>query len=681
MQVGTIFLGKYKIIKRLGKGGMGTVYLAKNESLGNYLAIKKIEKVGSKIDIKTEQKILTELNHPSIVKIFDVAEDNRNIYLIEEYIDGCTLGDVLYKQDKYGRKVGLTAIDEEVVIEWAKQIAEALNYLHTRTPHPIIYRDLKLGNIMLDSNGKIKIIDFGIAKADTKDNSNDNNNGLTYLFAAPEQKQSGIANVKTDIYSFGVVLYILALGNKAKITKIYNERAKREVNQLIVEDIRELNPNLSVGLSMIIKRCLEEQPSKRYESIKELIRDLNNIYKYDNKYKSLVKKRYLTIASAVMCLAGFAVLTKAGVRQLDTEKSEKYNMKIEEGQSYFNEGSYDVALSAFRDAIEIIPHNTEAYREIGVMYFKTGDYDTCISYLEQAFLEETRLYKDADCIYILGSAYFKKEDYLSAISRFESAVSINPTAVNYLRDLAVSYARNENIEKAKETLERLKDEKAQEDITNYVRGEILLKEGNVQEALESFNLSLDLATTDEIKTKSIISIAEIYRDYSDYLSSGIVNEEIAILERAQSVLEEKNNLVITEMLAKAYYDKAIETDSREYYEKSINSFNTLLSLGYRRPYIYRNIAIIYQQQLSDYESAEDILLKMKEVYPQDVGCYTQLALLNIEIENNKEKEVRDYSKAYNYYEQALKYSNGSNDSSLQQLMGLIGELKDNGWIN
>lgn len=72
---------------------------------------------------------------------------------------------------------------------------------------------------------------------------------------------------------------------------------------------------------------------------------------------------------------------------------------------------------------------------------------------------------------------------------------------------------------------------------------------------------------------------------------------------------------------------------------------------------------------------------MKEVYPQDVGCYTQLALLNIEIENNKEKEVRDYSKTYNYYEQALKYSNGSNDSSLQQLMGLIGELKDNGWIN
>ena len=107
---------------------------------------------------------------------------------------------------------------------------------------------------------------------------------------------------------------------------------------------------------MIIKRCLEEKSSKRYENVNELIRDLNNIYKYDNKYKSLVKKRYLTIASAVMCLAGFAVLTKAGVRQLDTEKIEKYNIKIEEGQSYFNEGSYDVALSAFRESHIIQRH-------------------------------------------------------------------------------------------------------------------------------------------------------------------------------------------------------------------------------------------------------------------------------------------------------------------------------------
>ena len=87
------------------------------------------------------------------------------------------------------------------------------------------------------------------------------------------------------------------------------------------------------------------------------------------------------------------------------------------------------------------------------------------------------------------------------------------------------------------------------------------------------------------------------------------------------------------MLAKAYYDKAVNDDSKEFYKKSIDSFNKLLSLGYKRPYVYRNIAIIYQQQLNDYQSAEETLLKMNEIYPQDVGCYTQLSLLNIEIEN------------------------------------------------
>ena len=176
-------------------------------------------------------------------------------------------------------------------------------------------------------------------------------------------------------------------------------------------------------------------------------------------------------------------------------------------------------------------------------------------------------------------------------------------------------------------------------------------------------------------------MAETYRDYNNYLGYDAVNEQISVLEKAQNLLEDKNNLVITEMLAKAYYDKALKNGSREYYEKSINAFNTLLSLGYKRPYVYRNIAIIYQQQLNDYASAEETLLKMKEVYPQDVGCYTQLSLLNIEIENNKPESSRDYRKAYSYYEEALKYSNGENESSLQQLMGLIGELKSKGWIN
>ena len=386
MNLGSVFQGKYKIIERLGKGGMGSVYLAKNKNLGNYLAIKEIEKVGSKIDIKIEQKILTGLNHPSIVKIFDVAEDNKNIYLIEEYVEGCTLGDVLYKEDKNGKRIGPNAVDEDVVIEWAKQIAEALNYLHTRTPHPIIYRDLKLGNIMLDSNGKIKIIDFGIAKAGTQDESHNSPNGLTYLFAAPEQKQRGIANVKTDIYSLGVVLYILALGSKAKTTKVYNEKARKEVSQLVIKSVRELNPNLSVGLATIIEKCLEEQPEKRYESTKELIKDLNNIYKYDTKYKSLVKRKYITIVSTIVFLGAFTVLTNAGVKQLGIEKIQRYNSKIEEGQSFIMSGNYDMALSKFKEAIKIIPKDAEAHKNIGRMYFQIGEYDKCISYFEEIFL-------------------------------------------------------------------------------------------------------------------------------------------------------------------------------------------------------------------------------------------------------------------------------------------------------
>lgn len=682
MQINSIFQGKYKIIKQLGKGGMGSVYLARNINLGNsFWAIKKIKKTGSKINVKAEQKILTKLNHPSIIKIIDVAEDSNYIYLIEEYVDGRTLLGVIHTKDKNGKTVGPNSVDEEIVIEWAKQIVGALDYLHTRKPYPIIYRDLKLDNIMLDSNGKIKIIDFGIAKQYDGGDINESANALTYLYAAPEQESRGEFNFTTDIYSLGVVLYILALGKKIKIAEIFNKRAKKKVKKLLVRPMRELNPNLSIGLTRIIEKCLEQKPEKRYQNTKELLIDLNNIYRYDSTYKALVRRKYITIASTIILLASFTVLTSAGIKQLGVEKIERYDSKIQEGQNLIFNGDYEMAVSSFKEAIKIMPKKSEGYINIAKMYFQIGEYDECINYLEgEALLKESSLYKEADCLYILGSSYYKKEEYSSAITRFEKAVILNPTSVNYLRDLAVSYAKNGNIEKAKETLEKLSNEKAQEDVTNYVKGEILLKENNIEEAINSFNLSLEVASNDEIKSKSIISIAETYRDYAYYLGNDSINKQIEVLEKAEKVLDQKNNLVTTEMLAKAYYDKAINDDSKEFYKKSIDSFNKLLSLGYKRPYVYRNIAIIYQQQLNDYQSAEETLLKMNEIYPQDVGCYTQLSLLNIEIENNKAESNRNYEKANGYYEQALKYSNGEYDSSLQQLRGLIGELKSKGWI-
>lgn len=670
MELGSIFQGKYKIIKQLGSGGMGSVYLSENINLKNsFWAIKQIKKANSKIDIKTEQKILTELNHPSIIKIIDVAEEENYIYIIEEYVDGCTLFDALCVINKDGKKVVSTGIEEDVIIEWTKQILNALDYLHSKK---IIYRDLKLENIMLDSNGLVKIIDFGIAK---KDSDSDVVNGLTHLYAAPEHITTGRSDVRTDIYSLGIVLYMLALGNKVKIAK------ENKKNRVILESMIEINSNLSMGLVTIIEKCLDNNPDKRYQSANEMLIDLNNIHKYDKEYKSLIKRKYITIVATIVFVLGFGILTKAGITQLGVEKLERYNSKILSGQELIENGNYDSALVEFKLAIDMIPNNFEAYKSIGEMYYRVGDYDKCIKYFEEeAFVQQSKLHESAECLYIVGSSYFKKDSINLAIQWFEKAVEINPNAVNYLRDLAVSYAKNDQINEAKDTLARLDNEKAQQDITSYVKGEILLKEGNIQGALDAFNLSLELGSTDEIKSKAIISIAETYKNHGSEINNSTIDKQIEVLEKANVLLEEKNNLVITEMLAKAYYDKAVESKSVAYYEKSNNSFNELLSLGYKRPYIYRNIAIIYQQQLQNYSKAEEVLLKMKEAYPQDVGCYTQLALLNIEIENGKNEDVRDYQKAYGYYEDALQYNQGQETSSLLQLKGLIGELKSKGWI-
>ena len=664
MEIGLRFQGKYKIKKRLGAGGMGSVYLAENTNLENsYWAIKQIRKVNSSIDAKTEQKILTQLNHPSIIKIVDVTDDRENIYLIEEFVDGCTIFEALVKsKDK--------VIEEDVAIQWAKQVADALIYLHSRQPHPIIHRDLKLSNIMLDSNGRIKIIDFGIAKNYVEGESLVEDKIGTDLYAAPEQILKGYSDNRADIYSLGIVLYFLVTGFNKKLDKKN------------IKPIREINPNLSIGLENIIKKCVEENPENRYKNVKELLHDLNNVHKFDSKYKALVRKKYITTAVSIALLGGFVVLTKSGINQLAVEKLERYNGKIESGQQMVLSGNYEVALDNFEEAINIIPKNPEGYKSIAKMYYQIGEYENCINYLEkEALLQMTILHEDADCLYILGSAYFKNEDYVMAIKRFEKAAKLNPDAVNYLRDLAVSYAKNEQIDKAKEALGKLENKSAQEDVTSYVKGEILLKEKDIKSAVESFELSLELGNNDEIKSKSIIALAETYRDYKDQLGSDAIDNEIAVLEKAEGILQDKNNLVITEMLAKAYYDKAVASNSREHYEKSIISFENLLSLGYKRPYIYRNIAIIYQQQLGDYAMAEETLMKMKEVFPQEISCYIQLSLLNIEIENNKAEKDRDYSTAYDYYIQAVNYDTAGSNSSLKQLESLINELRSKGWLN
>ncbi|KGK91394.1 hypothetical protein DP73_03765 [Desulfosporosinus sp. HMP52] len=659
-----VFEGKYEIIKPLGSGGMGTVYLARNVKLDSYWAIKAVNKKNSeKVDLLAEPNIMKNLNHPGIARVFDIVEDDDNIYIIEDYIEGVSIEDEL-KQIK--------RIQEKNVINWAKQITESLIYLHNSKPNPIIYRDMKPSNLILNKEGKVVIVDFGIAREYKKDSQSDTTYIGTRGYAAPEQYGTSQTDARTDIYSLGVTLYHLATG-KGPNDPPYDLRP-----------IRELDPKLSVGLEYIIAKCTKADPNSRYQSAFDLLHDLNNIYKFDKAYKRRHLIQNTLTVFLIVLIVGFSYLTWAGFKQIAQEKLDEYNSMVNQGIELMHAKQYPDALNVFEQAIAKMPTRIEGYKETSHTYLNKGDYDGCINYLNKTvFPNVQNATYDAEIYYILGTAYFENHDYKNATDNLTKAAELNLSSVTYRRDRAVSLARSGELDESMAQLNELKNKGLGEDVTWYVSGELARAQKNFAEAESDFTKCLNITQSEDLKRKAFISLAENYKDSKSILGDLAVQKEIAILERAKSDLKDKSDIAITEMLGAAYYDNAVNTSGNrnELFNKALTNFNLLLTQGFSsRSYIYRNVAIIYQQ-IGNFTEAEKTLLQMRKLFSEEYTCYMQLAFLYADIENRKANELRNYQRTYDNYLQAVKYApQGENTPSIQPLANLISELKSKNWI-
>ena len=257
MEIGDFFNGRYVIEKILGRGGMGTVYLARNINTETFWAIKEIcRREDSGIDLMAEPKLLKKLDHPALPVLFDILEQDGKLYLISDYIDGISLDQKLAVEGK---------IAEEIVVDWAIQLCKALDYLHTLQPNPIIYRDMKPSNIILASNGILKMIDFGIAREYKAENDTDTVYIGTRGYAAPEQYGTGQTSAVSDIYSLGVTLHQLLTG-KSPVEPPYGLKA-----------VRFYDACISAGLESVILKCTCDNPDERYQSAAELLLELENL--------------------------------------------------------------------------------------------------------------------------------------------------------------------------------------------------------------------------------------------------------------------------------------------------------------------------------------------------------------------------------------------------------------------
>lgn len=267
LKANTILINRYKILGMLGGGGQGAVYQCRDLNFPDakrLVAIKEMHyptgdpglRAATMSTFQREANILATLGHPAIPKIFDFFDQNNRAYLVMEYINGSDLELLLNKTKE---------LPVEKIVEWAIDLCDVLHYLHSHQPDPIIFRDVKPANIMIDSLGKVRLIDFGIAKIFVSGVKNTMIG--TEGYSAPEQYK-GDVNPLSDIYSLGATLHHILTRKDPRLEPpfSFNERP-----------IADFNPKASQGVIAIIEKSLQMDPADRFQSCQEMKESLERL--------------------------------------------------------------------------------------------------------------------------------------------------------------------------------------------------------------------------------------------------------------------------------------------------------------------------------------------------------------------------------------------------------------------
>ena len=418
LKVGDLIDGKYKILNEIGRGGMSTVYLAINEKANNPWAVKEVRKNGIsnrelvKQSLMVEINLLKKLKHKGLPSIVDIIDQQDNYLIVMDYIEGITLENIMQEEGVQ---------PQEKVVDWAIQLCDVLQYLHTRKP-AIIYRDMKPSNIMLRSDGSVVLIDFGTAREFKERHVEDTTCLGTQGYAAPEQFGGmGQTDERTDIYSLGATMYRLVTGHNPSEPPYE------------MYPITHWNPRLSTGLEGIIAKCTSKDPKSRYQSVQEVRYalehyrdlDLDSIRRYRRNLRILLAAGGMTVM-----LFGASGVSYAAA---DHMQRDEYAYNLEAGRRSPNKQD---SIAFYQKAIQTDCAGEEAYDQLLTLFTQDGVLDeqeekvllqlsiSVDKYLERYKMQNPDGY--AGLCYRIGSSYWyyyehEEKRQAGAVAWFESA--------------------------------------------------------------------------------------------------------------------------------------------------------------------------------------------------------------------------------------------------------------------
>lgn len=585
----TVIDGRYEVIKEIGSGGTGVVYLAYHIALQKKVVLKKIKKgVYDPSVVRREADLLKDLHHTYLPAVYDFLVYNGDVYTVIDFIEG-------YSLDQYIDSG--TYIDPENLKRWFTQLCEVLDYLHSHDPK-IIHSDIKPANIIITPDNNVCLIDFNISLDGVTDAM-----GYSKFYASPEQISSAYAAMegrayavdeRTDIFSLGATFYHLFSWHLPAEDAVSNP------------PLTSIMPTEDYFYE-IIDKCMRPDPNDRYSSSAQLLKAVRDIRKHTREYKAFSIERFISVVTGTFLIAGGAWLCVHGEA---VKKSENFKSEYSQVLSLYNEESFEKCSESGLDLI-----NKAEYKE----YF-----DGNPEYL-------------SEIMYVVSESYAGLEDYDNAAYYSKQALdktdySENNAAEYYLAYVSalVNSGNMKSAEKAFEKADKYDLDKVQLDLLHM---ELYIGYEKYSDAVQLADSRLKDSTY--AQNEDFLTAAA-----KAYEQGGKIKKQISCLEKLCSI--SKNTLYIRRLgAAYASAASAYKSQYKAYSQKACACFESLVSDNSGKSIDYINLLKCYEA-LEDNKKAQSLIEKMLSKFTDDYRIYAEAA--NYYYSHGMSGSIKQYAK-------------------------------------
>lgn len=684
-------LGDFEVLSLIGTGGMGAVFLARQSSLDREVALKVISDVSGARKrtlerFKREAKVLAKISHPNIVSIYEVGEQGPYSYFAMEYIKGVSLDKILgnirnansddkasevmrqclqaqastyeHKQEKDDSANG-AEIDTDYIVTVSRMIiniASALDYAHSKG---VLHRDVKPSNILIDSDGTAKLVDFGLAKAEMQQSITVTGEFFgTPSYVSPEQiRKPETVDSRSDVYSLAATYYECLTLHPPFEGDTVNETLTRVISREAVPP-KKYSPRLSTDFNTVLLHAIEKSPEDRYQSAADFAEDIKNVLDFkpitakrptitQRAYKA-IRRNPLKIAivgisiSLIVLVYVFSSLyvqerkiTSAGKLYVNG-MSQIYKKNYTQALKYFNDalendtrhlqamlmaafcnaqlGNKEQAVILYESAIRVRPDSAEAYQNLGICLQTQGLFEESIEPLQKAVLIES---DNANYNLVLAAAYQMTERYSEAIPHYLKYLETEPNDESILRKLAYCHSTLGDYKSAIQTYKKAATVEPKSSITyssiawcHHGLGEYLLAVENAQEAQKFDSENLD----------ALRCLGASYQMLGDY------DKCIEFCEKA--VVIDPNYYLAYSHLGGAYLDKGM-------HHEAVNATETYLKFEPNNPVAYGTLAMSYYG-LGRYEDSIKAAQQAIKLDHKNAGAYGALGLSYLVLGNHEQ---------------------------------------------